>query len=101
MTVACGPELLGQRGEAANVGEQHRGLDALAAEDLLVPSDQLVGERRIHVAGHGGAHALLATDVFHHDHRAEMPTIGADEREHGDVHGHPVTVVAGAGVHEP
>ena len=65
------PELLGERGEAADVGEQHGRLERLAAEHSCARGEQPVGDARVHVARHRRLHALLAADVLDHDHRAE------------------------------
>ena len=84
-TVACGPS------SSASVVKLRMSENSTVASTLLPPriswspAHQLVGERGIHVARHRGAHALLAADVLHHDHRAEMAAVGPDERQHRHV----------------
>ena len=89
---------LGDVGEAAHVGEQHRHLARLAAElQLVVVARQLLDQRRGDVMSEGGAHAAalaLGGDVAGERGRE------IDE-QHGDRGVDRIEQVAGVGVGEP
>ena len=95
------PQLLRQRGETADVGEEDgcHGLDA--AEHLLLwpRRQQAVGEIGIHVAGERRLDALLVRDVLDHHERAELGVLAREEREDRDVRRHGLPVDRELGVH--
>ena len=67
------PVLLGDRGEAAHVGEHDGGFLARTAEQVRPAAFQhLRRDGGVHVARHGRLHALLGADVLEHQHGAEL-----------------------------
>ena len=79
-------ELLGQRGEAADVGKQHRRLDVLPAQKIGARGEEAIRDARVHIARHGRLEALLRTDVLEDDHRADALLVDVEQRLHGKVH---------------
>ena len=55
------------------------------SEQLLPRRDQLIGEARVHVARHGGLHALLTCDILEQDHHAQRGPRCALQRHDRDV----------------
>ena len=79
-------QLFGQGGEAADVGEEDGGLHRLAAQEVRARGQQLVGQGRVHIAGHGGLHALFRGDILDHHHLAELLVGGVGQGHDGDIH---------------
>ncbi len=78
------PELLGERGEPPDVGEQQRDDGAGSPEDVLAAAHQPVGEGRVHVAGHRRSDPLLAGDVLQQEDGPLFVRLDA-QRHTGDV----------------
>jgi hypothetical protein len=62
-------------------------MHVLAAQRVDAAGQHLVGDARVHQARHGRAHALLAGDVFQHQHRAEPLLFGREQGQGGEVDG--------------
>ena len=74
--------------ETTNIGEHDGRFGRSAAEEIKpLPVEHLGRDDGIHIARHGGLHALFAADIFKHQHRSQRAfPFRREQRREGDIH---------------